>query len=79
MGMAGRERYEIRVQGHLSEHLLSIIEGADLRNEPNGEAVITLSVPDQSSLHGVLTRLHGLGIPLVALHRIRTTEEKEGR
>lgn len=64
------KRYEIRVRGHLSERWLLIIEGAELRNEPNGEAVLTVSLPDQAALHGLLTRLHGLGLPLVAVNRV---------
>lgn len=66
----GPERYEIRVRGHLSERWLLLLEGATLRNELNGEAVIAVSVPDQAALHGILTRLHGLGLPLVAVNRM---------
>jgi hypothetical protein len=78
-GLAGKgpERYEIRVRGHLSERWSLILEGAALRNEPNGEAVIAVSVPDQAALHGILTRLHGLGLPLVAVNRILPDPEEQ--
>ncbi|MFZ5827599.1 MAG: hypothetical protein ACOY94_25125 [Bacillota bacterium] len=64
----GPQRYEIRVRGHLSPQWSAVFDEAEVRNEPGGEAVITAMVPDQASLHGLLARLHGLGLPLVSVN-----------
>jgi hypothetical protein len=66
----GSQWYEIRLGAHLSPGWSHIIEGATLRNEPNGQAVLTVRLPDQAALHGLLNRLHGYGLPLIAVNPV---------
>lgn len=62
--------YRIRVRGHLGSMWSEWFEGWRITNEDNGEAVLTGPVADQAALHGLLTRVRDLGLPLVAVIRI---------
>ena len=61
------ETYHIRIKGHLSAHWSDWFDGMTIRNEPNGDAVLTGPVADQAALHGLLTKIRDLGLPLLAL------------
>ena len=64
-----QQRYEIRVEGHLSADWSDWFEGLTIRQEANGET--TLSGPlDQAALHGVLARIRDLGLVLVAANQV---------
>lgn len=64
-----RQRYEIRVEGHLSADWSDWFEGLAIRQEADGET--TLSGPlDQAALHGALAKVRDLGLTLVAVTRI---------
>jgi hypothetical protein len=41
-----------------------------IRNEENGEAVLSGPVADQAALHGLLIRVRDLGLPLIAVTRV---------
>jgi hypothetical protein len=43
-----------------------------ITNEANGEAVLAGPVADQAALHGLLTRVRDLGLPLIAVTRVAT-------
>lgn len=60
-------RYEIRLQGHLDPRWAAWFDGLTLTNERDGTSVITGPVVDQAALHGLLRKLHDLGLPLVAV------------
>lgn len=62
-------RYEIRVQGHLAERWSDWFEGLAIRQEPDGETVLTGTLSDQSALFGVLAKLHDLNLVLVSVVR----------
>jgi hypothetical protein len=61
--------YEIRVKGHLSDRWADQFGGLTIDNLPNGEALLSGSLPDQAALHGVLNRILYLGLTLVSLNR----------
>jgi len=58
---------QIRVAGHLDEHWSAWLDGFALTRGDDGTTVITGSVADQAQLHGVLTRVRDLGVPLLSL------------
>lgn len=63
-----RQRYDIRVAGHLIEDGTDWFEGVCIRRERNGETTLS-GVLDQAALHGVLARIRDLGLTLVAVSR----------
>jgi hypothetical protein len=62
--------YEIRVQGYLRERWSDWFEGLTIRREPTGEMVLDGPVVDQAALHGVLTKIRDLGLPLISVQRV---------
>ena len=63
-----RQRYEIRVEGHLAADWSDWFEGLAVCQEANGETVLSGTL-DQAALHGVLTKVRDLGLTLVAVNR----------
>lgn len=61
--------YEIRVSGTLPAELLTELGTLDVIVEPP-ETVLFGSLPDQSALFGLITRIHGLGLHLVGVRRM---------
>jgi hypothetical protein len=57
--------YHIRVQGNLDEKWAEWSEGFVMALRDNGETLFSGAVADQAALHGVLTRIHSLGLPLL--------------
>jgi hypothetical protein len=68
-----RQRYEIRVEGHLAADWSDWFEGLTVCQEMNGETVLSGPL-DQAALHGVLAKVRDLGLTLVAVNR-RMQEE----
>ena len=59
--------YEMLVKGHLDGRWSEWFDGLQITNLENGEALLSGHIVDQSALHGVLTRVRDLGLPLLAL------------
>ena len=64
------QRYEIRVQGHLDARWADWVDGLTLTRERDGTTTLTGPLLDQAALHGVLTRIRDLRLPLVSLRRV---------
>lgn len=73
-------RYQIVVVGHLNREKATWFEGLTLVNKVSEDGTpitaITGEVLDQAMLHGLLTRIRDLGLPLLAVNRVVSTEEK---
>jgi len=63
--------YEIRVSGLVPATLLEEFEGVTAAVHPT-TTVMRGPVVDQSALHGLLSRLHGLDLEVIDVHRITT-------
>jgi hypothetical protein len=63
-------RYEIRVKGHLDARWASWFDGLALTHERDGTTVLRGPVADQAALHGLLSRVRDLGLPLVSVAEI---------
>jgi hypothetical protein len=44
-----------------------------IRHEANGDTVLSGALVDQTALHGVLIKIRDLGLPLVAVRRLKRT------
>ena len=67
--------YEIRIKGRLSDSLLAAFEGLKATVQPV-ETVLCGPVEDQSTLHGLLDRIHSLGLELVEIRQLPTAPEE---
>jgi hypothetical protein len=69
-GPAEPTRYELRVQGVLDARWSAWFEGLQVTSDQAGQTTITGPVADQAALHGLLTKIRDLGLPLLAVRRI---------
>ena len=60
-------RYEIRLQGHLEARWAAWFDGLSLTHQSDGTTVLSGPIVDQAALHGVLTRVRDVGLPLIAV------------
>ena len=71
--------YEIRFRGHLDARRAQMFEGLEMAQEPGGETVLTGSVIDQAALHGILSKIRDLGVPLMSVKRLSADEASAER
>jgi hypothetical protein len=62
--------YELRVQGVLDARWSAWFEGLQVSSDQAGETTIAGPVADQAALHGLLTKIRDLGLPLLSVRRI---------
>jgi len=67
--------YEIRVKGHLDGRWSEWFDGLTIANMQGGDAVLSGEIVDQSALHGVLAKVRDLGLPLLAVSRVKSVPE----
>jgi hypothetical protein len=72
--MAIPTRYQITIKGHLDSHWSTWFDNMTITNEANGDAVLHGLLPDQAALYGVLIKIRDLGLPLLAVSTVATTE-----
>ena len=63
-------RYEIRLKGHLDGRWAAWFDGLSLSHESDGTTVLTGPVTDQAALHGLLSKVRDLGLPLISVTQI---------
>ncbi len=72
--------YQIRVQGHLGPQWTEWFDGLTITLDENGDTLFTGPVVDQAALYGLLRKVRDLGLPLIAVHRMRAENtEEEGK
>jgi len=74
---ANQSWYEIRVQGRLDRRWAAWLDGMKLTSDINGTTLISGLVADQPALHGLLSRLRDLGLPLISVTRADPAESTE--
>jgi hypothetical protein len=62
--------YEIRVEGHLTERWSDWFEGLTIRNDTNGETILSETSVDQAARFGTLTKIHSLNLTLMSVNRL---------
>lgn len=63
----------IRIKGHLNQGWQEWLEGLKIVHEPDGTSQLSGTLPDQSALHGVLTKIGHLSLTLLSLESRETT------
>ncbi len=69
-GCSGLQPYEIRVQGHLESRWAGWLDGLTLTRKGDGATTLRGPPMDQAALHGLLTRIRDLGLPIISMRRI---------
>jgi hypothetical protein len=69
--------YQIRLRGHLGRHWTAWFEGLTITLEANGDSLLTGPVVDQAALHGLLTKVRDLGLPLISVIEIERQPAEE--
>lgn len=64
-----RSWYEIRVQGRLDRRWAAWLDGMTVTADTDGTTLIHGPVADQPALHGLLSQLRDLGLPLLSINR----------
>ena len=67
--------YEIRIKGHLDGRWSEWFDGLAIANVEDGDAVLSGDIVDQSALHGALAKVRDLGLPLMAVSRVKSVPE----
>ncbi|MET1088475.1 MAG: hypothetical protein ABWY04_15365 [Arthrobacter sp.] len=67
--------YRLRVQGHLEDHWSAWFGYLTLTRENDGTTSLSGPVPDQATLHGLLTKIRDLGILLISVEPIEATDK----
>lgn len=62
--------HEIRVQGHLDSRWAGRLQGLRFTLERDGTTTLTGPLVDQAALHGLLSQIRDLGLPIVSIRRI---------
>ena len=66
--------YEIRLKGHLGSQWTDWFEGLTITLEDNGDTLLTGPVVDQAALHGLLKKVRDLGMPLISVSPVETSQ-----
>jgi hypothetical protein len=61
--------YQIRVKGNLEQKWSDWFHGFAIEAQPDDETLLVGSVADQAALHGILTKISNLGLPLLSVQR----------
>jgi hypothetical protein len=70
--------YEIRVRGVMGDallHAFPTLSGSRVGND----TVLSGELPDQAALHGVLSQIESLGLELLAVQQLPTSEFTRNR
>lgn len=76
---AGREFdergvYQIRVKGNLDRKWSDWFDGFTITPQGDDETLLTGPVADQAALHGLLSKIRDLSLPLLLIERVETEE-----
>jgi hypothetical protein len=69
--------YQVRVSGVIPEELLAELRDLTVSVEPP-ETVLHGSLPDQSAVVGLISRIHGLGLRLIEVRRLPASPDGPG-
>jgi hypothetical protein len=62
--------YQIRVWGHLDVGWSDWLGGLTVEPQTGGETLLSGPIRDQAALHGLLSKIRDLGLPLVCVKKV---------
>ena len=65
--------YELVVRGELDERYGYLFDGMEMERT-HGTTAFTGSVPDQAKLHGLIERIEELGLELLSVQQVATSQ-----
>jgi hypothetical protein len=65
---------QIRIKGHLGQQWTEWFGGLTIALQDNGDTLLTGPVVDQAALHGLLKKVHSLGMPLLSLNCLESSQ-----
>lgn len=68
------QRVEIRVRRQIDEQWSEWFEGLTVTPTDEGDTLLTDVVVDQAALHGLLTKVRDLGLPLLSVNSAEIEE-----
>jgi hypothetical protein len=75
MTTTGAGYYEFRVRGQLDSHWSTWFEVLTLIPLENGETPIAGPIQGQAALHGILSKIRNLGLPLLSVICVNCEDE----
>ena len=69
--------YEIRVQGRLDQRWSCWFDGLTLSYEGDDITVQRGPLVDEAALHGVLSKVRDLAVPLLAVNRVQDNKQRD--
>jgi hypothetical protein len=66
--------YQIRVKGHLGSRWERWFDDMTITPQAGGDTLLTGSVADQAALHGLLTKVRDLGLPLISVTEVEPVQ-----
>lgn len=70
-------RCRIRIKGHLDPSWQEWFEGLKIAHEVEGTSMLSGVLRDQAALHGVLAKMRGLGVAVLALETSERSSAEE--
>lgn len=62
--------YEIRILSHLDRHWSTAFGNCQVDYTEDGQTILTIHILDQSTLHGILSRLRDMRLTIVSMQII---------
>ena len=79
LGLCQPAMYQIEVVGHLNDKKAMWFRNLSLANAYGEDdtpiTILVGEVLDQAALHGLLTKIRDLGLPLLAVNRLKSNEQ----
>lgn len=69
-------QYQIKIQGVLDAGWADYFDGLTLASH-EGVTTLTGTIVDQAALHGVLTRIRDLGLPLLLVQQVDSEQHSQ--
>ena len=69
--------YHIKIKGILDRKWSDWFDGFDILYEIEDETLLVGTVRDQAALHGVLSKIRDLGLPLLVVQRMEGEEQRD--
>ena len=68
-------QYQIQIKGNLDQKWIDWFDGFSISNQ-NGNSTLTGMVADQAALHGLISKIRDLGLPLTRIEELHTKNEE---